>query len=93
MTKISKEELLKIAAISKLKVYEDEIPALQAQVEEVLTYAERVKEIVTENDIPSSKKMNVFREDVVISTNEEDILKQAPEQEQDFFVVPMILEK
>jgi len=41
---------------------------------------------------PSLKNCNVEREDIVIPTDAQAILAQAPEREGDFFVVPVIIE-
>lgn len=92
MTKISKQEVLKIAQISSLDVHEDEIPALTKQLQDVLSYAERVTEVAADAEEPSTKKVNVFREDVVVKSDPEEILACAPEREQDYFVVPAVLE-
>lgn len=92
MAIITKDELLKIAHISNLKLYEEEIPSLIKQIQDLLTYAERVKEVADEVDQPSHKNVNVVREDVVVFTHPESFLAQAPEREGDFFVVPKIIE-
>ena len=92
MTKISKEEILRIARLSRLDIHEDEINPLMKRLDEVLTYAERVREVAADVDEPSSKNMNVFREDIVVKTDPKPILSQAPAQEEDYFVVPAILE-
>ena len=92
MTKISREEVKKIAQISALEIHEDEIEPMMKQLEEVLSYAECVQEIAAEIEEPSNKNINVFREDVVIKTDSEAILERAPEREDNFFVVPSILE-
>ena len=94
MKKISKEELLKLAHISRLELDEQEIPDLMQQMQDVLSYAERVTEVVNSviGEEPSSKNINVFREDVVDRTDAESILAQAPEREENFFVVPVIID-
>lgn len=93
MAKITKEEILKIARMSHLEIHQDEIESLRAQLESVLSYAERVQEVI-ESDMPelSRKAENVFREDVAMLSDVEPILNQAPEREGDFFVVPAIIE-
>lgn len=92
MTKISKEEVLKIAQISHIELTEEEIPHLIEQLNEVLTYAERVTEVAAKIAEPSIKNVNVFREDVVVPADVEPVLAQAPEREGDYFVVPAILD-
>ncbi len=92
MTKISREEIVKIAAISSLDLHEDEIHPLIEQLGQVLSYAQGVTEFAADIQEPSTKNINVFREDVVIRTEPEPILAQAPEREEHYFVVPMVLE-
>jgi len=92
MTKVTREEILKIARMSQLDIHKDEIESLISQTEQVLSYAERVKEVAADVQEPSTKNVNVFREDVIVRTDNEPILAQAPEREGNYFVVPMILE-
>jgi len=92
MAKISREEVLKIARMSHLELHEDEIPALIKQLDDVLSYAERVKEVTAHVEEPSSRNVNVFREDVATPSNAESILAQAPEREGSYVIVPTILE-
>lgn len=92
MAKITKEEVLKIAAMSHIAIHEDEIGSLMQHLQSVLTYAERVQEIAGNAQGVLLKQVNIFREDVAIHTNPEPILAQAPEREENFFVVPRIIE-
>jgi len=92
MTKISKEEILKLAALSNIEIMPEEIESLAQQLEEVLTYAVRVRDLAADVQEPSPKNVNIFREDVVVTTDPEMIRSQAPAREHDFFVVPAVLE-
>lgn len=92
MTKISKEEILKLAAISNIEIMPDEIEPLAKQLEDVLSYAVRVADLAADVQEPSTKNVNVFREDVVVATDPELVRAQAPARDHDFFVVPAILE-
>ena len=91
MDKITKQEVLDIAFLSRIKITETEIGPILNQLQDVLSYAQRVKEIAAEIKEPSNKRVNVMREDVVIKSDEKLILKQAPAEEDNFFIVPMIL--
>lgn len=91
MTKVSRKELLKIAHMSYLDIHEDEMQQLIDQVQQVLSYAERVIEVAADIEEPSIKNVNTFREDVTVKTDPEPILAQAPEREGNYFVVPRIL--
>lgn len=92
MTKISREEVLHIAWKSHIALREDEIEPLIAQLEQVLSYAERVTKIAVTIQEPSTKNVNLFREDFTVPQYPEILLAKAPEREGDYFVVPMILD-
>jgi len=89
--KITREELLKIATISKLEIKESEFDNLLKQLQSVLTYAERVRQVAEDAQVASSKNINVMREDVVSLCDPAPILAQAPERGDDYFIVPKIL--
>ena len=93
MTKITKEEIYKIARMSYLDIHDGEVEPLRAQLEAVLSYAERVQEVAKDVKEPSNKSINVFREDVIVRTDVESVLRQAPEREGNFFVVPAIIDQ
>lgn len=92
MTTISKEEIIKLAAISNIEIMPDEIEPLAQQLEDVLTYAVRVADLAADTQEPSTKNVNRVREDCVLATDPELVRSQAPAREQDFFVVPAVLE-
>ncbi len=92
MTKISREEVLRIAQMSAIAIKENEIEPLIDRLEKVLSYAERVTEVATNVEVPSNKNCDVFRQDVSVLQNPKPILAQAPERADNFFVVPMILD-
>lgn len=92
MTKITKEELLKIAKMSRLELLDSEVEPLIKQIGDLLSYAERVCEIAADVQIPSNKNVNVFEADVSKQTDPAPFLAQAPEKEGGFFVVPKILD-
>lgn len=92
MAKVSKQEVLKLARISQLTIEEQEIPAFIKQLEDLLTYAERVKDLAAQADGTTQQSVNIMRADVPQETNSQPILAQAPLSEENFFVVPMILD-
>jgi aspartyl-tRNA(Asn)/glutamyl-tRNA(Gln) amidotransferase subunit C len=93
VVKITREEVLKLAEISKIYLHESEIDLVVEQLKSVLGYAAMVSEIVVSDQIPATKNVNVFREDLPVQTNPAAILAQAPEHEDNYFVVLPILEK
>ncbi|MGE0206575.1 MAG: Asp-tRNA(Asn)/Glu-tRNA(Gln) amidotransferase subunit GatC [Candidatus Babeliales bacterium] len=92
MTKITKQELLKIAQISQLRLDEADIEPLIKQIQDVLTYAERVQEVAEDIQMPSTQNINVLREDMIVTTVAQPLLDLAPEREEDYYVVPKIIE-
>jgi|SRR5579859_7504958 len=92
MSKITKEELLKIARLSHITIHEQELNNLVSDIDNVLTYAARVQEIAADIDEPLNKNVNVLREDIIIPTPPAPLLADAPEQMHNYFVVPVIIE-
>jgi aspartyl-tRNA(Asn)/glutamyl-tRNA(Gln) amidotransferase subunit C len=92
MTKISRTEVLAIARMSAIRLQEDEIEPLIAQIEQVLSYAQRVTKVATTLEEASRKNVNVMRADIIVPQHPEPILAQAPVREGNFFVVPLILD-
>jgi aspartyl-tRNA(Asn)/glutamyl-tRNA(Gln) amidotransferase subunit C len=91
MDKITKDEALKIAGFTKLTIADDEIDAIVNQLQDVLAYAARVQDMAKDLDMPTTKNINRQREDVVISFDSQEILDQAPQAQDNYFVVPKIL--
>jgi len=95
MTKISSSDVLKVAQLARLELQEDQIDTYTAQLEEILSYVDKLQEIDTQNVPPTTRAVEVvnsMREDLVdVKCSREDILDQAPHREGDFFRVPKIL--
>ena len=95
MSKISKEEVGKIAQLAKLKLNDEQIDNHSAQIEKILDYINQLEKIDT-NDIPCTTRaievINNFRSDEREKyDNRDDILNLAPSREDDFFKVPKII--
>ncbi len=93
MDQITKNEVLKIAAFTKLTINDNEIDSIVKRLQDVLEYAERVQDMAKDVDIPSSKNINRQRQDIVVLFDSKKILDQAPDSQDNYFVVPKILEK
>lgn len=92
MTKISKEDVRKLAAMTKLYISENDLEEMQQRLNGVLAYAERVQYIAKDVEVSSEKNVNHDREDIAIQGAVSDILAQAPQHEDNYFVVPKIIE-
>jgi len=92
MTQITREEIEKIARLSHIELTDHEIINAMKHVEAVLNYAARVQDIAHDITIETPKNNNIERDDIIIPTDPQPILAQAPEREGNFFIVPVIIE-
>ncbi len=83
-----------VAKLARLELSEDEKVKFSKQLGDILKYVEQMNEVNTEGVEPMNHAMefyNVMREDVVKYENtREELMANAPEQEEDFFKVPKI---
>ena len=95
MTKITKEEVKKVAHLARLELNEDEINNHAEQLEKILKYIKQLEEIDT-NEVPCTTRaievINVFRKDEKLNFDcNEELLDLAPSREDEYFKVPKIL--
>ena len=95
MSRISKEEVSKVAQLAKLKLNEQQIDNHAIQIEKILDYINQLEKIDTRN-IPCTTRaievVNNFRSDEKeVYKNRDDILNLAPSREDNFFKVPKII--
>jgi len=96
MPKLSLEEVETIAELAKLTLSDKEKGMFQAQLSNILEYAEKLQEVDT-GGVPSSASAlplkNVMRPDVVsLSLDNEVALYNAPEAEAGSFKVQAVLD-
>ena len=92
MATFTKEELLRIAELSALRLEEKEIDPFVAGLQSVLSYAQQLEQCTTTHEQESVKTINVFRDDKAVLKDSSLILAHAPQIEESYFVVPAILE-
>ena len=93
MTTFTKEELLKIAHLSSLKLDEQEVPVFIDQINAILEYVNQLGNAQISIQAEPVKNVNVLRDDIAHATNPANILAQAPQIDDNYFVVPKILEE
>ena len=95
MTKITSEDVKKVANLARLDLPSDEIQTYSNQLQEILGYIEQLEKVDTEGVSPTTRAVevvNVLRQDLVETTeSREELLDLAPHREGDFFRVPRIL--
>ncbi|MCX8002036.1 MAG: Asp-tRNA(Asn)/Glu-tRNA(Gln) amidotransferase subunit GatC [Anoxybacillus mongoliensis] len=96
MSRISIEQVKHVAHLARLAITEEEAAMFAKQLDAIITFAEQLNELDTENVPPTSHVLNmknVMREDVPTSGLPlEDVLKNAPDHQDGQFRVPAILE-
>jgi aspartyl-tRNA(Asn)/glutamyl-tRNA(Gln) amidotransferase subunit C len=84
-----------IAELARLKFNEKELDNFTLQLNEILSYVEKLNELDTENVEPLShpvENSNVFRNDEIKpSVQTEEALKNAPDKNESFFKVPKVI--
>ncbi|MFN4299698.1 MAG: Asp-tRNA(Asn)/Glu-tRNA(Gln) amidotransferase subunit GatC [Thermaurantimonas sp.] len=93
--KISKEEILKIAALAKLSLNEEQLASMEADMNKILAFVEKINELPLEGIEPLeyvNEDTNVLRNDQVAYTvSQYDALKNAALKDTDYIKVPKVL--
>ena len=94
--KISKDDVINVAELARLEFKEQELEKFTEQLGNILEHIEQLSELNTDNVEPTSHVLDIstpLREDKVVEwLNTEEVLKNAPESEDNFFVVPQVIE-
>lgn len=95
MSRISAEDVRKVAQLARLELPEDKITTYTGQLERILDYVAQLEQVDTEGIPPTTRAVevvNVTRADrVEPSEVRDELLDLAPHREGDFFRVPRIL--
>ena len=95
MSRISSDDVRKVAKLARLNLPDDKIATYTGQLESILGYVSQLEQVDT-TGVPETTRAvevtNVTRQDGIDPTPvREEILNQAPQREGDFFRVPKIL--
>ena len=93
---IDKSQVKKVAKLSRISVDDNKINSLSKDLDSILTFVEKLNELDTK-EIKTLKSIadktlearNDFVDDGKIKN---DILKNSPEKNEDFFIVPKVIE-
>jgi aspartyl-tRNA(Asn)/glutamyl-tRNA(Gln) amidotransferase subunit C len=93
---ITREEVLHVARLARLSMSLAEADKMREQLDNILAYIRQLDRLDTAEVVPTSHAVEMgtpFRDDSVHPFGEkEEILKNAPDREEDFFRVPRIIE-
>ena len=92
---LSKDDVIKIAVLSKLEFNDDEIESFRNDLSGILNHMEELNELDTTGVSPLFNVLDlhdVVREDKVKeSLSLEDVLKNSPDKDENFIIVPKII--
>ena len=95
--KLSKEEVLHIAALAKVGLTDEDVTRMQEQLSNILEHFESLQKLETEGVPPTAQSItmnNVIKADEVTpSLPTEEVLANAPLRESDFIKVNIVLEE
>ena len=96
MSKIGLKDVQHIANLARLTFDEQEMESYQYQLSRILDYIEKLNQLDTEGDPPTSHVIpirNVMKPDEKRDLfQREDIIANAPSTEQGYFEVPKVIE-
>ncbi len=96
MAKLSKQEVEHVARLARIGLSEKEVSSLTTQASSILDFVETIQSSNTENIEPTNQVTglsDVWREDKVVrcKLTREQLLANAPEQENGYIKVPKVL--
>ena len=94
---IDKKTIHKVADLARIEVKEEQVDNLIVEMSKILTFMEKLNELDTQHVEPLvylNTEVNVFRDDVVKhEITVEEGLSNASKHNEEFFMVPKIIEK
>ena len=93
---IDKNQVKKVAKLSKISLNDSKLESLSKDLASILTFVEKLNELDTK-EIKTLKSITnktlEARNDIVDDGRiKNDILKNSPEKNEDFFIVPKVIE-
>jgi aspartyl-tRNA(Asn)/glutamyl-tRNA(Gln) amidotransferase subunit C len=96
MGSLSRDDVLKLAALSRLALTDSEVDEFASEISEILKYVEQLQSVNIEGVLPTNQVTgltNVMRDDEVIDYGytPQDLLKNAPAVEDDLLKVKRMI--
>jgi aspartyl-tRNA(Asn)/glutamyl-tRNA(Gln) amidotransferase subunit C len=94
--KLSREEVLHIAALAKVGVSDADVENFREQLSNILENFEALKKVDTSGVLPTAQSIDlenvIMPDEVQPSLTAEQVLANAPQREEDFIKVKIVLE-
>ena len=93
---ITKDTIRKISNLAKISIADQEVEKLESEISSINRWVEALNEVDTDNIDPMSNSLTGvlrMRDDLVTDGNKvSDILSNSPVDDENFFVVPKVIE-
>ena len=93
---INKDTIKKISKLARITVTNDETDRLEKDLNSILKFVEQLKELNTDKVEPissvSDQDLTMNKDEVKKINEKDDILKNAPEKNSNYYVVPKVIE-
>lgn len=90
---VSIDDVKHIAGLSMLEFNEEETKMFQKDLDDIVSYFEILSKVDTSKVNSNNKNFGILRDDEVKpSSNNDDIIKNAPEKSDNAFIAPRVVE-
>jgi aspartyl-tRNA(Asn)/glutamyl-tRNA(Gln) amidotransferase subunit C len=93
---INKDTIKKISKLARISVTNEETDRLEKDLNSILKFVEQLKELNTDKIAPiasvSDQELTMNKDDVKKINEKDEILKNAPEKNSNYYVVPKVIE-
>jgi len=93
---INKDNIKKISKLARISVTNEETDRLEKDLNSILKFVEQLKELNTDKVEPissvSDQELTMNKDEVKKINEKDDILKNAPEKNSNYYVVPKVIE-
>jgi aspartyl-tRNA(Asn)/glutamyl-tRNA(Gln) amidotransferase subunit C len=91
-----KNSTIKLAKLARLSLNDEQLDSLEKDLTSIVSFIDQLKEINTDKIDPTSNSLNqdlILRDDIAENKlSNEDLLRNVPDSELGFFVVPKVIE-
>ena len=91
-----KNSTLKLAKLARLSLNDEQLDSLEKDLTSIVSFIDQLKEINTDKIDTTSNSLNqdlILRDDIAENKlSNEDLLRNVPDSELGFFVVPKVIE-
>jgi aspartyl-tRNA(Asn)/glutamyl-tRNA(Gln) amidotransferase subunit C len=91
MAMINQEEVLKIAKLSGISMNAGDVELFTGQIQKVLSFIDELQSVSITTIAESACNVNILRNDIPESLTAISPLEQAPQRQENYFIVPKMV--